>query len=41
MLIRATPTNITDTGYLEPQPLKHVAPPTTPSVRQDDTTANA
>ncbi len=42
MLVRAAPLNASDTGYLEPQPLKRVSPPiiTTTTVRRDDTTPN-
>ncbi len=43
MLVRASPANLSDTDYLEPQPIKRVVPPTTiitPTVRQDDTTPN-
>jgi hypothetical protein len=42
MLVRAAPANVSDTGYLEPQPIKHAVPPTiTTAVRQEDTTPNA
>ncbi len=41
MLVRATPANVSDTDYLEPQPIKRVVPPTmitTATVRHDDAT---
>lgn len=29
MLVRAAPTNVSDTDYLEPEPIKRGVPPTT------------
>ena len=43
MLVRAAPSNVSDTDYHQPQPLKRVVPPavsTTKTVRQNDNTPN-
>jgi hypothetical protein len=43
MLVRTSPTNVSDTDYLGPQPIKRVAPSTTATttaVRQDDINPN-
>jgi len=43
MLVRASPANLSDTDYLEPQPIKRVVPPTTittATVKRDDATPN-
>ena len=29
MIVRTAPTNVSDTGYLEPEPIKRVGPSTT------------